>query len=122
MFTNRIDGTTLTTRIGGALLIALVALSTQSYAAGWSADLTVSNAFVEGNNDLIVIYTSNGATYTSGCLVNSWIFIADTDARRSRAYATIVAALTSGKKIRFWYGDSCSVWDYHSASSVMLVN
>jgi hypothetical protein len=120
MFTNR---TTLTTHIGGALLIALVALSTQKgYAAGWSADLTVVNAFVEGNTDLIVVSTSNGASYTSGCTVNSWIFVADTDARRSRAYATIVAALTSGKKIRFWYGDSCSTWNYHSASSVMLVN
>jgi hypothetical protein len=91
-------------------------------AAGWTPDLTVNSAFTEGNTDLLVVYTSNGTVYTSGCSANAWTFNADTDARRSRAYATILSALASGKKLRFWYSDTCGPWSYHNATSVMIVN
>ena len=95
-------------------------LSSVSNASGWTPPLTVSSAFTE-NSDLIVAYTADGSTYAGGCAANAWMFNADTDARRGRAYATLIAAIVSGKKIQFWYQDTCAAWGFHGASSVRLV-
>jgi|GEM_PF-2772664 len=99
----------------------LFMFSSNLYAQGWTESLTVESVFTEGKTDIIVINTSGGGTYTSSCLPNQWIFQSDTDARRSRAYSTAMAALASGKKIRFWYTDSCENWSYHGATAIMLV-
>lgn len=90
-------------------------------AAGWSGDLTVTATFTE-DSDLIVIATSGGGVYTSGCAANAWIFTTTTDARRARAYATILAALAAGKTIKLWYTDACTTWGYHEAKSVQILN
>ena len=103
------------------IFAALLFAGNFSHAAGWTPALTVTEAFTE-NSDLIVIYTSDGGGYTSGCAANSWIFVADNDARRGRAYATVLAAIATGKKLQFWYADSCAVWGFHQATSVKLVN
>jgi hypothetical protein len=89
------------------------------HAAGWSAPLTVDRAFTE-NSDLIVIYTLDGAVYTAGCHANSWIFVASSEARRGRAWATILAAQATGQKVQLWFADQCTTWSYHEASAVML--
>jgi hypothetical protein len=90
-------------------------------AAGWTSELTVTGAATEGTSDLLIFGTSDGAGYTTGCLINSWIFTASTDARRGRAYGTLLAALASGQKVRLWYTDTCAQFSYHEATSVMLV-
>lgn len=90
-------------------------------AAGWTGDLNVTSAFTE-DSDFIVVNTSGGSTYTSGCTANVWVFIGSTDARRAREYATVLAAIAAGKSIRFWYTDTCGIWGYHQAHSVMIVN
>jgi hypothetical protein len=103
------------------LLATILALaSTAATAAGWSDPLTVEYGFVE-NTDLVVIYTTGGGTYASGCTPNAWIFRADSDARRGRAWATVLTALTTGQKIRLWYNDTCGTWSYHDATSIMLL-
>jgi hypothetical protein len=102
------------------LLVALSISSGQAQAAGWTAPLTVSHAFTE-ESDLIVVYTTDGlGQWTPGCSAHTWIFRASTDARRGRAWATVLAALASGQKIAFWYTDSCGTWGYHNATSIML--
>lgn len=93
-----------------------------SQAAGWSAELTVTSVFTEASTDLIVVYTSGGGVYATGCAANSWIFPASTTARASRGYATLLAAVATGKKIKFWFSDTCSTWGFHEGTSVMLVN
>jgi hypothetical protein len=102
--------------------LCCLSLSGICHAAGWTGELTVSSTFTEGTTDLIIVYTADGSTYASGCTVNAWSFSADTDARRGRAYATVMAALASGKKIKLWYNDTCGTWGYHQATTVMLVN
>jgi hypothetical protein len=101
-----------------ATILALV--SNAAFAAGWSDPLTVESAFVE-NSDLVVIYTSGGGAYTPGCTANAWTFRADSDARRGRAWATVMAALASGQRIRLWYNDTCGTWSFHDATSIMLL-
>jgi len=103
------------------LLTSLLLTSGICRAAAWTGELTVASAFTEGKSDFVVLYTSDGSSYTAGCSVNNWIFTADTETRRNRAYATIMAALVSGQKIKLWVTDSCAAWQYHEATSVMLV-
>lgn len=91
------------------------------HAAGWTGDLTVVSAFTEGTTDMLVIETTDGSTFTSGCIANHWVLTSDSDPRRARAYATILAALTTGQKLRFWFTDTCGAWSYHQATSVMLL-
>ncbi|MDF2466714.1 MAG: hypothetical protein K0Q43_4949 [Ramlibacter sp.] len=97
------------------LLIAPVS----ALAANWTGPLTVERAFTE-DSDLIVIYTVESHAYTSGCSPTAWVFSASSDARRSRVWATVLTALTTGQKIQLWYADSCGTWSYQSAASIML--
>jgi hypothetical protein len=102
-------------------LLTLLSGATVCGAAGWTSELTVPSAFTE-NSDLVVVYTVDAGVYTPGCVADAWIFRADTDARRGRGYATVLTALATGKKIRFWFNDICSTWNFHDATAVMLVN
>jgi hypothetical protein len=61
------------------------------------------------------------AAAASGCAANAWHFVGDTDARRGRAWGTILTALATSQKVRFWRNDSCATWGFHSATAVMLV-
>lgn len=101
--------------------LLFIVISSSSYAEGWSGELIVDQVITEGKTDLIVIYTSGGDVYTSGCLANKWSFTADNEDRRGRAYSTAMTALASGKKIKLWYTDTCGSWSYHEATSIMLL-
>lgn len=105
-----------------SVLVSALTFSAACNAGGWSGELTVTNTFTEAITDTIAVYTTGGIVYSPGCAANAWIIPADTTARANRAYATIMTALATGKKIRFWYQDACSLWTYHGGSSVMLVN
>ena len=100
-------------------LIAILASCGSASAAGWTAPLTVTSAFTE-DSDLVVAYT-DGPIYTNGCSQGAWIFQASTDPRRARAYATLLAAIAAGKKISFWFADTCATWNYHLATSVRII-
>jgi hypothetical protein len=91
------------------------------HAEAWTDELTVQYVFTEGVSDIVVVSTNGGGAYAAGCVVNAWMFLADSETRRSRAYATLLAAAVSGQKVKFWYKDSCATWGYHGASAVMLV-
>lgn len=101
--------------------ISLILISGVCNAAEWSSALTVEKVFTEGKSDIVVVYTSGQNGSTNGCSLNNWIFTADTEARRNRAYSTLMSALLSGKKILLWRTDSCANWSYHEATSVMLL-
>ncbi|MBL8339730.1 MAG: hypothetical protein JNM97_23390 [Rhodoferax sp.] len=106
-----------------AIATAAMALGPQaSWAGGWTPELSVASIFTEGTTDYLVAYTTDGTVYASGCAADSWVVPFDTTARGQRAYATLLAAATSGKKVRFWYLDTCGLWGYHQAHSVRLVN
>ena len=102
------------------LSVLLVLATWPALASGWSAPLTVERAFTE-DSDFIVIYTSNASVYTPGCSQNAWVFRGANETRRARAWATVLAALTSGQELQFWYTDACSAWSYHDATSIMLL-
>lgn len=102
------------------IVMCMLILSLQANAGGWTEPLTVERAFTEANTDIIVIYTSGGVENTPGCAANSWIFLADSEDRRNRGYSTAMAGLVSGKKVSFWYGDTCAAWGYHGATTIQL--
>lgn len=106
--------------MGRFFLVMLMLLTTgPAWASGWSPPLTVESAFTE-DSDMIVIYTSDAGVYTPGCSQNAWVYRATTETRRARAWATVLAALTSGQELRLWYSDNCSSWSYHDATAIML--
>jgi len=114
------------TRYQGMLFALVVAaagsivLSQPAMASGWTPELTITSAFTE-DSDILVIYTSGGSVYTPGCTANDWIFRASNEDRRGRAWATILSGLTTGMKIKFYYGDTCDSWNFHKATAVTLV-
>ncbi len=102
--------------------VALLSASSPGYTAGWTGDLVITSAFTEANTDIIAIYTSDGLVYAPGCTANAWVFPASTAARASRGYATLLTAIATGKKVNFWFADSCGVWGFHQVTSVRIVN
>lgn len=92
------------------------------HASGWTAELTVTSVFTEATTDLIIIYTASGGAYAPGCAANAWVFPANTTARASRGYATLMSAVATGKRIKLWFSDTCGVWGYHEATTIMIVN
>ena len=106
------------------LICAFIALLTISLpgsamADGWTGELTVVSAFVE-DSDNIVVTTTDGSEYASGCYVNQWTIVMSNEDRRGRAWATILTALTAGRKVAFWYRSTCGNFNYHVASAVSL--
>lgn len=102
--------------------IALFTLTSVVNAQGWTGDLVIEELWTEGVSDVIAFKTSGGQQYASGCLVNEWIFTADTEQRRSRTFSVALAAFTSGKKIQLWFKDDCANWSYHNATSIRVKN
>ena len=100
----------------------LFALASPAFSAGWSQPLTVDRLMTEGTTDLIVVFTTGGSEYTTGCVVDAWIFEANTNDRRNRAYSMILAALAGGKQISLYYADTCGSWSYHKATSIRIHN
>ncbi|MFL0805491.1 MAG: DUF5992 family protein [Agarilytica sp.] len=93
-----------------------------SYSATWSPGVTVESTFTEGSTDVIGISTSGGGQLTEGCLADRWIFVADSEERRGRAFSVILAAAASGKKISLWYDtENCSSWSYLKATSIKFI-
>ena len=101
--------------------VATLLVSTAASAGQWSDPLTIEELWTEGTTDIIGIKTSEGKEYTTGCLVNLWLFKADTEHRRSRAYSTLMAAQMSGNKVQIWYSDACTFWSFHEGTIVKLL-
>jgi hypothetical protein len=99
--------------------LALLLPAAATHAAGWTNPVTIERAFTE-NSDLIAVYTVESGSYTPGCSTTAFLFRADSETRRSRAWATILSALTTGQKVQFWVTDTCGTWNYHDATAVML--
>ncbi|TQF67867.1 DUF5992 family protein [Pseudoalteromonas luteoviolacea] len=96
--------------------------SVKVFSNAWSPPLVVESVFTEGSTDLVSIKTSGGEVYSPGCTANHWIFIADNEDRRNRAFSLAMAALASGKKVSFWYSSStCAAWNYHKGTSIKLI-
>jgi hypothetical protein len=106
--------------------IFILLVSSQSLlAGGWSNDLTVESVSTYGEGEIVTVRTqdvsgSNAGVYAAGCNANEWIIKADTEARLSRIYSTLIAAAISGKTINLHYSDVCASWNYHHGSIVRL--
>lgn len=108
------------------LSTVLFLFSFNCYAGSWSEALTIESVFTEGVSDIIGIYTSGADPekhqYNPNCGLNTWVFHADSEDRRNRAFSMAMAALASGKKVSFWYStQECGAWSYHSATSIKLI-
>lgn len=102
------------------ILSAFVFCAGSVYAAGWTPPLDLELVETE-NTDIMIVHTSDNIEHVSGCMPNHWVVLADTDARRNRIYATLLTAIVNGNQVKLWYTDTCSHWDYHGMSAVMLL-
>lgn len=85
----------------------------------WTSEyLMIESMVVEQNH--ILVYTTGGGVYATGCLANNWFITGSDDAELNRLLSTLMTAMASKKKIKFWYEDDCGSWDYHKSSSVKI--
>jgi hypothetical protein len=100
--------------------VALLSLAGRCWADGWTPELTITSAFTE-DSDNVVVYTNDGGIYTPGCSANNRIFSATaSDARRSRVWATVLTAIATGQKLSFWYTSACATWGFHNFSAIKI--
>jgi hypothetical protein len=92
------------------------------HAAGWTSEMSIVSLNTEASSDLVYLTVSPAVTYATGCDANNWMITSNTEARAQRFYSTLMSAMLAGKKVRFWYADTCATWGYHNATSVKIVN
>jgi hypothetical protein len=101
------------------VFFAFLVAFTAARAAGWTAPVSIERVFTE-DSDVVVFYTVGAPVYAAGCAANAWTFIGANEQRRARIYATLLTAVASGKKVSFWYQDTCGPWTFHSATAVQI--
>ncbi len=92
-------------------------------ASGWTETaLTVKGVITEGSTTMLIAYTEGGGVYANGCAANNWIVTGIDAEKVARLYSTLMTAVVTGKKVKFWYLDACSSWNYHEATNLRLTN
>ena len=104
-----------------SVFAASLLISTTANAAGWSNPLTIEELWSESSTDIVGVTTTGGSQYSNNCLANYWLINANTDNRRDRIYSTLLAAQMAGKKVRIWYSDNCTSWNYHEGTIVKIL-
>ena len=99
--------------------IATLMLLPQAAQAQWTAEMTITSAFVE-DSDAVVIYTGSGGN--NGCVANAWVFQAANEDRRGRMWATVLTALSLGKKVKLWFVGGCGSFGFHQVSAIEIVS
>lgn len=102
-----------------SVLIILISIA-PTYAAGWTGAISVDRVLIE-DNIIAVFSTGHPGPYTTGCVSGSYIITMTTETARNQAISILLTASTTGKKVKFWYKDTCSNWNYHSISSIQFV-
>lgn len=105
--------------LGGIAVAALWMAMPQAAQAQWTVEMTITQAFVE-DSDALVVYTAGGGN--NGCIGNSWVIAAANEDRRARLWATVLTALSLGKKIKFWFSGGCGAFGFHQASAVQIIS
>ena len=105
--------------LGGIAVAALWMAMPQAAQAQWTVEMTVTSAFVQ-DSDVLVVHTAGGSN--NGCASNSWVIVAANEDRRARLWATVLTALSLGKKISLWFNGGCGAFGYHQASAVHIIS
>lgn len=112
--------------LGGIAVAAMWMVIPQTANAQWTGEVTITtgevtitSAFVE-DSDALVVYTAGGSN--NGCIANAWVIYAANEDRRARLWATVLTALSLGKKVKFWFGGGCGAFGFHQASAVQIVS
>jgi hypothetical protein len=104
------------------LALAALYMSNSCLAAGWTSEMSIVSINTEAGSDLVYFMVSPATTYAAGCDSSNWIVSSATEARAQRFYSTLMSAMLSGKKVKFWYTDTCGSFGYHTATAVKIVN
>ena len=94
--------------------------SVPANAAGWTEPLTITLAFVE-DSEHVVIYTSVGIQSTPGYVVDAWISWLPQTSGVHGLGQQLYRLKWEEKKIKFWVNDTCASWNYHKTNAVMLL-
>ena len=89
-------------------------------AEGYSNALVVEDIIAYGGSNMLVVSTSGGSVYTTGCVANSWVITSSDTQLLDRVYSTLLTAMTTNRKIKFWYKDVCGAWNYHVSENVRI--
>lgn len=103
-----------------SLLTTFFCLSSLAQAQGWTDPLIVDRFIVEDN--LIAVYTTGQpGSYVPGCVSGSYTIKMSTEEARNQAISILLTASTINKKVKFWYKDTCTTWNYQDISAVQFV-
>lgn len=105
--------------LGGIAVATLWMVIPQTANAQWTGEMTITSAFAE-DSDALVVYTAGGGN--NGCIANSWVIAAANEDRRARLWATVLTALSLGKKVKFWFSGGCGAFGFHQASAVQIIS
>jgi hypothetical protein len=103
--------------LGGIAAAAFWVVMPQAANAQWTGEMTITSAFVQ-DSDVLVVYTAGGGN--DGCAANAWVIVAANEDRRARLWATVLTALSLGKKVSLWFNGGCGTFGYHQASAVQI--
>jgi len=103
------------------LLLLVIFVPNITFAQGWSAPLTVTEVYVYGDQDTIEVVTDGGTQYVPTCSVNAWEITATNAEGKNRIYSALLSAQISGKRVRFWYVDTCGGNGHHATNTLRLL-
>jgi hypothetical protein len=103
--------------VGTMLLMAMAAHAQVPPNVGWTTyELTVKRVMTKDANEITAVTTGGN----NNCAADAWVVIVANEAQRNRAYATLLAAVVSGKKVKFWYTGCAAFNNYHGATAVEI--
>ncbi len=107
-----------------ASFILIILFNGSVLAGGYTGDLEIDYVTTYGNSHAILVKTTDSSNqtgnYVDGCANNYWVLDSDDDVRRNRMYSGLMTALIAGKKVNFYYQDSCGLSNYHVAAVVRV--
>lgn len=96
-------------------LLVFASISTSLIAAGGIGARTISKvAFQTGG---FFMYAEDGWSNPNSCTQNNAIVLLDTDKNYDKAYALLLAAYMSGKKVQ-GYSNGCAVFDGQTYNTI----
>lgn len=105
-----------------AVSIVTMLLSLSAQADGWSGVMRIEQIYVYATSDTIIVVTDGTQVYdaVNNCSPHNWSIVADSEPRRQRLYATLLAAQATGSPIQFWWTEGCGPSQSHKTTVMRI--
>lgn len=107
-------------RLGFSIAAMLLSFSVQ--ADGWTGAMRIDQIYVYATSDTILVVTDGAQVYdtVNNCSPHTWSIAANSEPRRQRLYATLLAAQASDKAIQFWWTEGCGQSQSHTTTVMRI--